>query len=317
MEDVKLAVAQFSPVRLEKEANLSVIEDMTEEAVERGAEIVCFQEQSIPGYNLWGLPGSRERDDGSRGVEPGRVPPAWNRPGVNPQELAERVPDGPSTQRLLDIARKTGAVVMAGLIERRPDNACYNSYVIVSPRGYIGRYSKCHCVPGVEYAYFKQGNAFPVFDLGKLRVGVLICYDNHFPEAHRIYAVRGAHAIIMPHVTAGRAWWHDLPTKEADTQARNWVLTWLRARAFDNSVYAAFVNQADGGDNGCRGCSMILNPEGDVVAECATPGRDLAVAGLSADTYRRVRGRTHDYVAHRRPELYGDLCRTDIGETGG
>jgi len=313
MQDVKLAVAQFLPTPLDKEANLAKIEKLTAQAAEAGAEIVCFQEQAVGGYNLWGLGKGRERD-GAPGVEPGRVPPDWNQAGADPYELAEPVPDGPSTQRLIGIARKTGAVVMAGLVELRRDNACYNTYVIVSPDGYIGRYSKCHCVPGLEFAYFKQGNAFPVHDLGKLRAGVLICYDNHFPEAHRIYAVHGAHAIIMPHVTAGRSWWSDLPPADARRQAQNWILTWLRARAFDNSVFVAFINQA-GGNDGSLGCSMILNPDGDVIAECQSTGEEYAVAQLSARRYYEIRRRTHDYIVHRRPELYGDLTRTDIGET--
>jgi len=312
MQDVRLAVAQFMPKSVDKEANLAKIAELTARAAESGAEIVCFQEQTIAGYSLWGLGDYHERD-GAGGVEEGRIPPDWTQRGAHPYELAEPVPDGPSTQRLIEIAAQHNVIVMAGLLELRRDNAVYNTYVIVSPRGYIGRYSKCHCVPGVEFAYFKQGNAFPVFDLGKLRVGVLICYDNHFPEAHRVYAINGAHAVIMPHVTAGRGWWRDLPAKEAHQQAKNWVLTWLRARAFDNSVFAAFINQA-GGDDGSLGCSMILNPDGDVIAECASTGEDIAVADLSAKQYYDIRRRSHDYLVHRRPELYGDLTRTDVGE---
>jgi predicted amidohydrolase len=233
-----------------------------------------------------------------------------------PHEQAEPVPDGPSTQRLIEIAKQHGVVVSAGLVEVRGDNACYNTYVIVSPDGFIGRYSKCHCIPGTEFSYFKQGNSFPVYDLGKIRVGVLICYDNHFPEAHRIYAIKGAEAILMPHVTVGRGWWHDFPVAEAQRQAKNWILTWLRARAFDNSVFTVFVNQAsaDSKDPGTLGCSMVLNPDGDVLAECETTGEEITVAELSAQKYYEVRARTHDYVSHRRPELYGDLCRTDIAE---
>jgi predicted amidohydrolase len=153
-----------------------------------------------------------------------------------------------------------------------------------------------------------------VFDLGKIRAGVLICYDNHFPEAHRIYGIKGAEAIIMPHVTVGWSWWSDLPPEQVHQQARNWTLTWLRARAFDNAVFAVFVNQAGEDKEGCQGCSMILNPDGDIIAECASTGEDIAIAQLSAKKYYDVRRRTHDYLAHRRPELYGDLTRTDIGE---
>ncbi|KKL60955.1 hypothetical protein LCGC14_2200160, partial [marine sediment metagenome] len=210
MQDVKIAAAQFQPVHVDKEANLATIAEMTAEAAGAGAEIVCFQEQTVVAYSLWGPDTSRERAGDGEVVEPGRVTPAWGLPGVHPYEVAEAVPDGPSVQRLIQIAGDNKVIVTAGLPELRRDNAVYNTYVIVSGDGLIGKYSKCHCVPGVEFAYFKQGNALPVFDLGKVRVGVLICYDNHLPEAHRILAINGAHAILMPHVTAGRGWWHDL-----------------------------------------------------------------------------------------------------------
>jgi len=314
MQDVKVAAAQFRPKVGDKEANLAKTEELTAKAAAAGAEMVFFQEQGIAGYSLWAEGSSNVRAGDGKPVEEGRVTPAWALPGIHPYSLAEPVPDGPSTQRLIEIAARHNVVLGAGLPELRRDNAVYNTYVIVSPAGFIGRYSKCHCVPGVEFAYFKQGNAFPVFDLGRLRAGVLICYDNHFPEAHRILGIQGAHMIVMPHVTAGKAWWHDMDPKAAHQQARNWILTWLRSRAFDNSLFAVFVNQAGEGEQGCLGCSMILDPDGDVLAECATTGEEVVVAELSAKKYYDVRRRTHDYLAHRRPELYGLLSRTDVGE---
>ena len=314
MQDVKIAAAQFAPTHVDKEANLAKIAELTAQATKAGAEIVCFQEQSVAGYSLWGIGTSNDRAGGDEPVEQGRVTPAWGLQGVHPYEVAEAVPDGPSTRRLMEIAGDHKAIIGAGLPELRRDNAVYNTYVLVSGQRLLGKYSKSHCVPGAEFAYFKQGNALPVFDLGKLRAGVLICYDNHFPEAHRILAINGAHAIIMPHVTVGRGWWHDLPVDQAQQQARNWLLTWLRARAFDNSVFAVFVNQAGRGEEGSLGCSMILDPDGDILARCESTDDEVAVAELSAKKYYDVRRRSHDYLAHRRPELYGDLTRTDVGE---
>ena len=315
MQDVKVAAAQFEPKTADKDANLETIDRLAARAAEAGAEMVFFPEQCVSGYNLWGQGTSNERAGDGKQAEPGRVTPAWTNPGVHPYRVAEPVPDGPSTRRLVEIAAARKLVIGAGFPELRTDNAVYNTYVLVSPGGFIGKYSKCHCVPGLEFAYFKQGNALPVFDLGRLRAGVLICYDNHFPEAHRILGIRGAHAIIMPHVTVGRGWWHDLDRDAARQQARNWILTWLRSRAFDNSAFAIFVNQASAEGTGTLGCSMIVNPEGEVIAECESTGEDVVVAELSAKLYYDVRRRTHDYLSHRRPELYGPLCRTDVGET--
>jgi len=315
MQDVKIAAAQFQPAPTDKQANLEKIADLTAQAAKAGAEIVCFQEQSITGYSLWAFGAdTRERDDNPAVVEDGRIHPAWNQPGTDPYPLAETVPDGPSCQRLIEIAKANGVVLLAGLIERRVDNSVYNTQVIVSPGGYIGKYSKTHCVPGVEYAYFKQGQSLPVFDLGKVKAGVLICYDNHHPEAHQVLAAKGAEVIFMPHVTVGRSWWHDLPVEGARQQAMNWILTWLRARAFDTSAYVVFVNQGSADGEGSLGCSMIVDPEGDVMADVAGTGEGFVVAEASARKYYQVRRRTHDYMTHRRPELYHEIVRRDLAE---
>ncbi|MHC4715912.1 MAG: nitrilase-related carbon-nitrogen hydrolase [Planctomycetota bacterium] len=315
MQDVKIAAAQFAPVHTDKQANLDKIAELTSQAARAGAEIVCFQEQSVTGYSLWAFgPDTRERDDNPPVVEEGMIYPAWGQPGTDPYPLAEAVPDGPSCQRLIEIARDSNVVLLAGLVELRADNSVYNTTVIVSPGGYIGKYSKTHCVPGVEYAYFKQGQSLPVYDLGKVTAGVLICYDNHHPEAHRVLAAKGAEVIFMPHVTVGRGWWHDVPADEAQQQARNWILTWLRARAFDNSVYAVFVNQGSADGEGSLGCSMILDPEGHVMARVEPTGEGFVVAELSAAQYYRIRRRTHDYMTHRRPELYHEVVRRDLAE---
>jgi len=185
--------------------------------------------------------------------------------------------------------------------------------VLVGPDGLLGRYHKVHLVPGGEHVYFKAGKALPVFDIGPCRAGVLICYDNHFPEAHRILALKGAHLIVMPHVTVGRRLWKQLDLAEARRQARHWILTWLRARAFDNSLYCAFVNQASNSGRDALGCSMILNPEGHVIAETNTHGEDLVVAEIDAKRFYDVRRRTHHYLRYRRPELYGPLTDPTFG----
>ena len=315
MQDVKIAAAQFAPVQTDKQANFDKIAELTAKAAAAGAEIVCFQEQSVTGYSLWAFgPDERERDDNPPAVEQGRTPPAWTQPGANPYTLAESVPDGPSCQRLIEIAKANSVVLLAGLVELRGDNSVYNTQVIVSPDGYIGKYSKTHCVPGIEYAYFKQGQSLPVFDLGKVKAGVLICYDNHHPEAHRILSAKGAEVIFMPHVTVGRGWWHDVPVDQARQQAMNWILTWLRARAFDTSTYAVFVNQGSADGEGSLGCSMILDPDGNVMGEVDGTGEGFVVAELSAAKYYQVRRRTHDYMTHRRPELYHEAVRRDLAE---
>ena len=310
MRSFRLALGQFEPVVADKRANLAKIDELSAQAAEGGAQVVCFQEQAVCGYKF--------RDSAREKIEPcvgdgGRISPAWGVVADWMYEMAEPVPDGPSTQELIKLAGKHKMVVMAGLHELAEDNDVLNAYVIVRPDGFVGRYHKVHRVPGDEHSYFKGGQGFPVFDIGPCRVGVLICYDNHFPEAHRILAMKGAHVIVMPHVTAGRSLWKQTDVPGAREQARHWILTWLRARAFDNAVYCAFVNQGSDGGEGALGCSMVVNPEGHVMAETDQTGQDVVLAEIDAKLFYDVRRRTHHYQRYRRPELYGPLTDPAFG----
>lgn len=311
MEDARIAACQFEPKSLDQKANLKTIADMTAEAAANGAGIVCFHEQCVVGYRMWEEQGDAP---GIPMVEKGRISPSWSELGVNPVPHAERVPDGPTTRALAKIAKRHGVVIGAGIPELSDDDCAYNTYVLVGPHGYIGKYRKVHLVPGPEHRYFRAGHDFPVFDLGAIRAGVLICYDNHFPEGHRILSAKGAQLLIMPHVTVSRSWWPECTPGEAFRQAKEWILTWCRARAFDNSAYAVFVNEASDAGCGHQGCSMILDPDGHVMAEAKTPRREIVYADLDARRMQRIRHRAHDYLKHRRPELYGEICNPFLAQ---
>jgi len=137
MQDVKIAAAQFQPAPTDKQANLEKIADLTAQAAKAGAEIVCFQEQSITGYSLWAFGAdTRERDDNPAVVEDGRIHPAWNQPGTDPYPLAETVPDGPSCQRLIEIAKANGGTSAS---TARP-TACRAWSTLTSSRA-----SRCRC----------------------------------------------------------------------------------------------------------------------------------------------------------------------------
>ncbi len=310
MQSFRLALGQFEPAARNRQTNLEQIRRITEKAAGAGAQVVCFQEQAVASYDLFAA--SKGRVGGTAG-DSGRISPDWGALGEWMYDLAEPVPDGPSTRCLTEIAARHKVVLMAGVCELGPDNHVYNAYVIVRPEGFVGRYHKCHLVPGGEHVYFKGGSHLPVFDIGSCRAGVQICYDNHFPEAHRILALKGAHLIVMPHVTVGRGQWADLGVEDARRQAREWVLTWLRARAFDNGVYCAFVNQGTAGGSGCLGCSMVVDPEGHVIAEADACGEDLVVADIDAKRFYDVRRRPHHYLRYRRPDLYGPLADPGFG----
>ena len=112
-------------------------------------------------------------------------------------ELAEPVPDGPSVERLVQLARRFDRFLSVGMSEKEND-IVYNAQVLVGPGGYIGKQRKIH-LSRDETFFYKGGREISVFDIGKCKVGTAICYDNRFPEIHRILALRGADVILMPH----------------------------------------------------------------------------------------------------------------------
>ena len=175
MRDLRIAAAQFEHRDGDKAYNLGRIRDLTRRAAGQGAEVVCFHECSITGYTVLQ---TLDRD----------ALTSW----------AEPVPDGPSTHALIEIARESGVVVMAGLVERADDGRLYNSYVAVGPDGFIAKHRKLH--PFIS-PYLSPGEGYTVFDLGGVRVGILTCYDNNLPENARATTLLGAEVIVAPHVT--------------------------------------------------------------------------------------------------------------------
>jgi predicted amidohydrolase len=154
---------------------------------------------------------------------------------------------------------------------------------------------------------------------------MLICYDNNIFENVRATALLGADIIFMPHVTmctpstrpgAGyvdpKLW----ERREADPtslrvefdglKARQWLMKWLPARAYDNAIYAVFSNPIGMDDDQLKpGCSMIVDPFGDVIAECRKLDNDIAIATLTPEKLTQAGG--YRYLKARRPDLYSHI----------
>ena len=118
----------------------------------------------------------------------------------NTWALAEPVPDGPSVAALVKIAKRHRLVLCAGMSEKERD-IVYNTQVLVGPDGYIGKQRKLH-LSRDEGFFYKGGRDINVFDIGPCKVGIVICYDNQFPEISRVLALRGAEVMLMPHAGA-------------------------------------------------------------------------------------------------------------------
>lgn len=111
--------------------------------------------------------------------------------------LSEIVPDGETTRTLINLSKKKNLYVVAGIPERE-NGRCYNSAVLVGPNGFIGCYRKLHLFYN-EKKWFESGNIEPeVYDIGKARIGIMICFDWFFPEVARYLALKGADIICHP-----------------------------------------------------------------------------------------------------------------------
>lgn len=301
MRDIRVAAAQFEYRDGDKEYNLSRIRELTRAAVEQGAEVVSFHECCISAYSF---------------VQP------FDKEQL--LELAEDVPDGPSTRALMEISREFGVPVLAGLFERK-DGEVYNTYICVDGDQLVAKFSKLHAFVN---PLLSSGNEYCVFELRGCQCGILICYDNNLVENVRMTTMLGAEIIFMPHVTGclpsvmpGRGvvdpeLWEN---RERDPAAlrkelngpkgRDWLMRWLPARAYENGIYAIFTNPI-GMDYGevRNGNAMILDPFGEVISECTKLGDDVTVSLCTAEKIDVSSGRR--YIRARRPELYGKLVET-------
>jgi len=306
MENIKVATAQFENRSGDKVYNLSVIRSLAGKAAAQGAQVIAFHECSITGYTF-----------------------ARHLSREQMLELAEVLPEGPSVQAsspsvqaLTEYARELDIVILAGLFEKDAEGNLFKAYVCVDKNGMVARHRKLH--PFIN-PHLTPGNAYTVFEIGGWKCGILICYDNNIIENVRATALLGAQIIFMPHVTmctpstrpgAGfvdPALWKD---KEANREVlrqefdglkgRSWLMKWLPARAYDNAIYAVFSNPIGMDDDQLKnGCSMIIDPYGDVMAECRELDDAIALAELKPEALTLAGG--YRYRKARRPELYKDI----------
>lgn len=298
MRDIRIAAVQFEHKNADTNFNLGRIRELTQQAVNEGAEVVSFHECCVSGYTFVQEFSKQQMLD-----------------------LAEEVPTGPSVQELMTISADIGVPILAGLFEQE-NGEVYNTYVCVDGHSLVAKFRKLHAFVN---PHLSPGNEFVVFDLKGCRCGILICYDNNLPENVRMTAMKGAEIIFMPHVTGclpsvmpGRGLvapelWHNRDTDPValrqelnGTKGRGWLMKWLPTRLYENGVYGIFTNPIGMDDDQVRnGNSMIIDPYGEILSECHELGDDVTVALCTAQKIENSSGQR--YIRARRPELYGDL----------
>ncbi|MGW8315179.1 MAG: nitrilase family protein [Bacteroidales bacterium] len=298
MNELRIASTQFQTRNGDKAYNLSTMEKLIDRAAKMGAQAVSFHELCITSYSFL-----RHLD----------------REAII--SLAEDVPDGESVRRMVQMAKRHGVAVLGGLVEKE-EGRLYNTYVCVTGDGVIARYRKLH--PFIS-PHLSPGDRYEVFDLLGWKCGILICYDNNVIENVRATTLLGAQVIFMPHVTGctpspmpGRGWvdrelWDNRESDPVTIRAefdgpkgRGWLMRWLPARAYDNGVYAVFSNPIGPDDDQLKnGNSMILDPYGEILAECRTLEDEVVVARCTPEKLHLAGG--YRYRRARRPELYGRI----------
>ena len=303
MKNLKISTAQFENKSGDKQFNLSVIEALSKNASAEGSDVIAFHECSVTGYTF------------ARNLSKNEL-----------LDVAELIPEGESTLKLQEIASRYNIVVLAGLFEKDKNDRIYKAHVCVGKNGLIAKHRKLH--PFINPA-ITPGNSFTVFDLEGWTCGILICYDNNDTENVRATALLGAKIIFMPHVTmctpsprpgAGfvdpELWKNRKKDqvslrKEFDgPKGREWLMKWLPARAYDNGIYAVFSNPIGMDDDQLKnGCSMIIDPFGNIIAECRELGDGFVSATVTPDKLTMAGG--YRYTLARRPELYRDIIGKD------
>src|SRR5690606_854685 len=271
---VKIGIVQSSPTPDPKE-NLVAALDATAEAVARGADIICLPELFLTPYFC-------QTED----------------PEVF--KLAEAVP-GPTTDRFLGLAAEHDIAIILSLFEKRAAGLYHNSAVMIDgKRGYVGRYRKMH-IPDdpryyEKYAFTPGDLGFKTFDTPKAEAGVLICWDQWYPEAARLTAMRGAEILFYP---TAIGWHPDERESHGAAQHGAWEVA-QRAHAVANGCFVVAVNRvgfeptpdvepAPGNGIQFWGQSFVVGPDGQIVHRGSATEPEVAVVEIDLAQIGEIR----------------------------
>jgi N-carbamoylputrescine amidase len=290
MSKVNVGIIQMSCVR-EKSENLQIAIKKIGEAAAKGAQIVCLQELFTSLYFC-------DVEDYDNFL------------------LAEVIP-GPTTEILQKIALEKKIVIVASLFEKRTQGIYHNTTAVIDADGtYMGKYRKMH-IPDdpafYEKFYFTPGDlGYRVFKTAYANIGVLICWDQWYPEAARITSLMGAEILFYP-TAIGWSTAQDKPTNEEQYNA--WQ-TIQRSHAVANGVHVISVNRVGMEQNGAMkfwGGSFISNPFGRILYQASHDLEEIIVQEI--DCNQTDRYRTHwPFLRDRRIDSYQPITKRFIDE---
>ena len=290
MPNVKIGLVQMS-CSADKPANLQKAIDKIKEAAADGAQIICLQELFTSLYFC-------DTED------------------YNHFKLAEAVP-GPSTGILGTLSKELGVVIIASLFEKRAEGLYHNTTAVLDADGnYLGKYRKMHIPDDPAYYekfYFTPGDlGYKIFATKFARIGILICWDQWYPEAARITALMGAEILFYPTAIG----WASSQDEATNTEQFNAWQTIQRSHAVANGVHVVSVNRVGPEQNGAMkfwGGSFIANPFGTILFQ-ATHNKEEVIV-FEIDTSKTDSYRTHwPFLRDRRIDSYQPITRRFIDE---
>ncbi len=284
---VRIALVQMA-CEADPEANLNKACQRIAESASKGAKIVCLQELFTSLYFC-------QMEE------------------YGPFDLSETVP-GPSTEALQAVAAEHEIVIVASLFEKRACGLCHNTAAVIDADGsYLGKYRKMHIPddPGFyEKFYFAPGDlGYKVFKTRYATIGVLICWDQWYPEAARLTALKGAEILFYPTAIGWASSETSVEVRQSQLQA--WKTMQL-SHAIANGMYVAAVNRVGKEGNLCFwGNSFVSDPFGQITAS-ADEGSEQILLG-ECDLGKIGFYRSHwPFLRDRRIETYGELQRRYI-----
>ena len=268
----------------EPKQNLEKAIARIEDAARRGADAVCLQELFRSQYFC-------QVEENSR------------------FDLAEPIP-GPTSEELRKVAAARKVVIVASLFEKRTEGIYHNTAIVIDADGKIaGKYRKMHIPDDPRYYekfYFTPGDLdFTAHPTAKGRMGVLVCWDQWFPEAARLTAMAGAQVLFYP---TAIGWWHGETAEDRKKMLDAWI-TIQRSHAIANGVFVAVTNRVGIEDDlEFWGNSFVADPFGEIIAQTDAKSEEPLIVECDLGKIERTR-RNWPFLRDRRIDAYQDLTR--------
>ena len=288
----KVALVQMK-MDADSKKNLSKAIEKIKLAKKKGAQIVCLPELFLTHYFC-----QEENHDNFA--------------------IAEKIP-GKTTDALCELAKKISVIIIVPLFEKKVSGLYHNSCVVIDEKGKIfGHYRKMHIPDDPQYYekfYFTPGDlGFKSFNTKHGKIGTLICWDQWFPEAARLTALKGAEIIFYPTAIG----WHLREKKEFGKSQLNAWLTIQRSHAIANGVFVVSVNRV--GIEGKKdktiefwGNSIVFDPNGNIIAEASNDKEEIIICNIDLSKVEKVR-QHWPFLRDRRIDQYHGLLKNPSDE---